>query len=163
LFTIGDVDGNVVLNYWGNPVNQFARIADSYRGAATVLREKFEADTRSDFDAYPIVFIYRHALELYLKAILLLGNQLSVTTFNEELHTDDVFKSHSLTEHLRVVKAIFAEAGWEEDYPHMGLESPVFEEVLKELDELDKGSYTFRYTVKKDGTPNIEEQFTFSI
>jgi hypothetical protein len=163
LFTIGDVSGNVTLNYWGHPVNQFARLADSYRGAATVLAKNFEAEARSDFDAYPLVFMYRHALELYLKAILVLGNKLAVSTENEELHTEDVFKNHALTAHLVVVKRIFAEAGWEEDYPHMGLEEPFFEDVLKEFDELDKGSYTFRYTVNKDGTANIEKNFAFSI
>jgi hypothetical protein len=163
LFTIGDVHGNVTLNYWGHPVNQFARVADSYRNAATVLWKTFQEDSRSDFDAYPLVFTYRHALELYLKAILILGNQIAATSWNEELRTEDVFKSHSLTEHLRVVKAIFAEAGWGEDYPHMGLEDPVFEDVLKEFDELDKGSYTFRYTVNKDGTANIDENFAFSV
>jgi hypothetical protein len=163
LFTVDDDDGNVTLNYWGHPVNQFAGLADSYRRAATVLAKKFAEDPRSDFDAYPLVFVYRHALELYLKAILNLGNQLAVTTDNEELHTEDIFKSHSLTAHLLVVKRIFAEAGWEEDYPHMGLEEPFFEDVLKEFDELDKGSYTFRYTVKKDGTANIEKNFAFSV
>ena len=163
LFTISNVRGNVTLNYWGHPVNQFAQVADSYRNAATVLRKNFEADARSDFDAYPLVFMYRHALELYLKAILLMGNRLAITSYKEELRTEDVFGSHSLTKHLPVIKAIFADAGWEEDYPHMGLEDAVFEEVLKEFDELDKGSYTFRYTVKKDGTANIAEQFAFSI
>jgi hypothetical protein len=163
LFTIDDSGGNVRLNYFGHPVNKFAQVADSYRGAASVLWKNFEADRRSDFDAYPLVFMYRHALELYLKAVLILGNQLAITTDNEELHTDNVFKSHSLTENLLVVKRIFAQAGWEEDYPHMGLEDVVFEDVLKEFDELDKGSYTFRYTVNKDGTANIEENFAFSV
>jgi hypothetical protein len=163
LFTVGDVDGNVTLNYRGHPVNQFARLADSYRGAAIVLAKNFEADSRSDFDAYPLVFMYRHALELYLKAILVLGNQLAVTTDNEELHTKDIFKNHALTANLVVVKRIFAEAGWEKDYPHMGLGEAFFEDVLKEFDELDKGSYTFRYTVNKDGTANIEKNFAFSV
>jgi len=163
LFVIDRGGENVTLNYWGHPVNKFAQVADSYRGAASVLWKNFEADKRSDYDAYPLVFMYRHALELYLKAVLILGNQLAVTTDNEELHTENVFKDHSLTKHLPVVKRIFAEAGWEEDYPLMGLEDPVFEDVLKEFDELDKGSYTFRYTVNKDGTANIEENFAFSV
>jgi hypothetical protein len=163
LFTVDDADGNVTLNYWGHPVNQFASLADSYTRAATVLAKNFAEDSRSDFDAYPLVFMYRHALELYLKAILNLGNQLAVTTYNEELHTEDIFKNHSLTTHLLIVKRIFTEAGWEEDYPHMGLDEPLFEDVLKEFDELDKGSYTFRYTVKKDGTASIEKDFAFSV
>jgi hypothetical protein len=163
LFAIDRGGENVTLNYWGHPVNKFAQVADSYRGAASVLWKNFEADKRSDFDAYPLVFMYRHALELYLKAVLILGNQLAITTDNEDLHTDNVFKSHSLTENLVVVKRIFAEAGWEEDYPHMGLEEPFFEDMLKEFDELDKGSYTFRYTVKTDGTANIEKDFAFSV
>jgi len=163
LFVIDRGGENVTLNYWGHPVNKFAQVADSYRGAASALWKNFEADRRSDYDAYPLVFMYRHALELYLKAVLILGNQLAVTTDNEELHTENVFKNHSLTEHLPMVKRIFADAGWEEDYPHMGLEEPFFEDLLKEFDELDRGSYTFRYSVNKDGTANIEENFAFSV
>jgi hypothetical protein len=163
LFTVGNHQGNVVLNYFGHPINQFALIASSYAEAATVLRKKFEAERHIDFDAYPIVFLYRHALELYLKAVLLLGNQLAVTSSNTKLHTDDIFTSHSLSDNLPVVKEIFAEVGWGDDYPHMGLEDASFEAIVKEFDELDRGSYTFRYTVKKDGTASIEEHFAFSI
>ena len=163
LFTIGEHHGNVVLNYAGHPVNQFALVASSYAEAATVLRKKFEAERHTDFDAYPIVFLYRHALELYLKAVLLLGNRLAVTSGNTELHTDDIFTGHSLSANLPVVKEIFTEVGWGDDYPHMGLEDASFEEIVKEFDALDRGSYTFRYTVKKDGTASIAEHFAFSI
>jgi hypothetical protein len=163
LFTISPSHDNVVLNYHGNPVNQFALVASSYSEAAITLRKRFEGERHIDFDAYPIVFLYRHAIELYLKAVLLIGNSLAITQDDSDLHTEDVFKSHSLSLNLPSVKAIFKSVGWEDDFPYMGLATPEFEAVLKEFDELDRGSYTFRYTVNKDGTANIEEHFAFSI
>jgi hypothetical protein len=163
LFTVGEGHDNIVLNYHGHPLTQFALIAGSYFEAATALRQKFEAELHTDFDTYPIVFLYRHALELFLKAILLLGNRLAVITNNPQLRTGDVFKNHSLSDNLPVIKAIFAEVGWEDDYQCMGLDSGSFEAIVKEFDQLDYGSDTFRYTAKKDGTANLKNHFVFSI
>lgn len=49
----------------------------AYQQAASKLVEVFRAKPYySDAEACPIVFLYRHAIELYLKAILLWGEGL---------------------------------------------------------------------------------------
>ena len=158
-------NGNIVLNFTGSPRNEMAAMAESYFRAATTVREKFESHGNySDLDGCPIVFLYRHSLELFLKAICDYGNALAPLTYNSEIRTADVFKDHSLSRHLKTIKAIFSAVGWEEDYPHMGLEDPVFEEVISEFDKVDNGSFAFRYPVKKDGqTASVADHFTFSV
>lgn len=157
--------GNVVLNFMGSPRNDMTAMAESYFRAATTVREKFESQGGySDLDGCPIVFLYRHALELFLKAICEYGNILSELDDKPELRTNELFKDHSLSRHLKTVKAIFSAVGWEEDYPKMGLEDPIFEEVIREFDKVDYGSFAFRYPVKKDGkTASVEDNFTFSV
>lgn len=70
--------GNVVLNFTGAPKRELALIGNEYFDAAKVLIERLAQKAGySDLEAYPIVFLYRHALELYFKAVLSLGNDLS--------------------------------------------------------------------------------------
>lgn len=142
-----------------------AAMAESYFRAATTLREEFESKNGyNDLDGCPIVFLYRHALELFLKAVCDYGNTLSVLLEEPDLNTPDLFKDHSLSRHLKTLKAIFSAVGWEEDYSNMGLEDPVFEEVIREFDKVDYGSFAFRYPVKKDGkTASVEKHFVFNV
>jgi hypothetical protein len=157
--------GNVVLNFIGSPRNEMAAMAESYFRAATTLREKFERRSGyNDLVGCPIVFLYRHSLELFLKAICDYGNTLAALLEEPELSTPDVFKDHSLTRHLKTLKAIFTAVGWEEDFPKMGLDDPVFEDVIREFDKVDNGSFAFRYPVKKDGkTASVSDNFAFNI
>jgi hypothetical protein len=165
LFRAEQAHGNVVLNFMGSAHNEMAAMADAYLRSAVLLSEHFRGKSGySDLDGCPIVFLYRHSLELFFKAICTYGNSLGNIMEEPELHTPDVFKGHYLEPRLKTIKAIFSAVGWEEDYPYMGLESPDFEAIVREFDRVDGGSFTFRYPVKKDGkTASVDKHFIFNI
>jgi hypothetical protein len=69
--------GNVVLNFMGAPKRELALIGDEYFEAAKVLMGSLaQKGSYSDLKAYPIVFLYRHALELTAVRLKLEQNQL---------------------------------------------------------------------------------------
>src|SRR5258708_25547442 len=68
---------NVALNFMDRAHDEFEVYADAYHRAAQALFEKhFRPQTNCDLDVLPIGFLYRHALELYLQAIVRRGNSL---------------------------------------------------------------------------------------
>ena len=67
--------GNVVLNFMLFPKGELAAYGRSYHEAAQHLVKRMAASHYRDPDACPIVFLYRHAVELYLKSIIPLGKQ----------------------------------------------------------------------------------------
>ncbi len=56
--------GNVVFNFSHNAIEDLAHFAKGYHRAGKHLAEKLAASRGyADFDGYPILFLYRHALE----------------------------------------------------------------------------------------------------
>ncbi len=158
-------DGNVVLNFRGSPKSELAILAEAYHRAAARLVKEFASRTGywNDLDSVPIVFLYRHALELMLKAVLTIGNHLSALLQNPNMHTRDVFKNHSLAQPIATVKEIFKAVGWDLDLPKSGLESNSFEKIMAEFEQIDPGSFTFRYLMDKKGKSPLEKHFVFSV
>jgi hypothetical protein len=64
-------DGNnFVISFTQNPQQDFGVFAKGYTRAASVLAEHLLEKPRfSDYEAYPVVFLYRQAFELYLKGL----------------------------------------------------------------------------------------------
>lgn len=74
LFHASPSYGNVVLNFRHATNDEFAVYAEAFHWAGNILAEKmFDQAGYNDLEACPIVFLYRRALELYLKAIALDG------------------------------------------------------------------------------------------
>ena len=67
---------DVVLNWYGEAVEKLEPYAKAYHSAAQLLIEKSTGDQLRDINACPVVFLYRLSLELYLKAILILGSSI---------------------------------------------------------------------------------------
>ena len=67
---------DVVLNWYGEAVEKLEPYAKAYHSAAQLLIEKSTGDQLRDINACPVVFLYRLSLELYLKAILILGTSI---------------------------------------------------------------------------------------
>jgi len=62
---------NFVNRFTDNPKNDFGVFARGYFRAASKLAEQLLSKERfPDYEAYPVVFLYRHSLELYLKNII---------------------------------------------------------------------------------------------
>jgi len=158
--------GNVVLNFTSYPKGELHQYAHAYRGAANTLVEAFRAKRwYSDMDACPIVFLYRHSIELYLKAILLWGGGLVHLQTGESLDLDDLFGTHSFKQLLPSVKRVFEEAGWLEktEGPPKFSTFVETEKLILAFEEIDPGSFAFRYPVNKKGEGHLPEHFHFNI
>lgn len=62
---------NFVISWTGDAKNDFGVFAKGYISAAEQLANLLlQAPRFSDYEAYPVIFLYRHALELSLKHVV---------------------------------------------------------------------------------------------
>ena len=96
----------------------------SFQYAAKKLVEAFQSDPfpLMDFAAYPVVFVYRHALELNMKALVLGegGNFLTIRPDPLTIH-----KTHSVCWLAQFVCQIVTALGWQDEFRCKGIENLV--------------------------------------
>ncbi|MHA2231404.1 MAG: hypothetical protein ACXAB4_02825 [Candidatus Hodarchaeales archaeon] len=117
-----------------------------------------------DFFAYPVVFLYRHSLELYMKAVILIASPMLKIKKMDEIHRDKLLKTHSL-DNLRqkleqVLKAY--EWDWDLNTPHFRTIED-FRRIISELHAVDKGSSAFRYPLDTKGNASLATHFRFNL
>ena len=110
--------------------------AQSLRAAAKSLlgRRNPNLALQSEWDAGPILLLYRQALELHLKAVVCEGRGFLKTP------TDSITLSntHSLRWLSQIVRQIINAVGWQRDFTCSGIASlPDFMAKVEELDNLD--------------------------
>src|SRR5919109_998480 len=144
LFVDQGEHGTVVLNWHGTPEEEFTYFAEAFhevaRKAAVDLSHNrlFGRMPLEDFKAYPVVFMYRHALELHMKAVILAGSQMLPPPKIDRVR---LFKTHSLDVLRQDVERVFDayEWDWELGVPHFKtLED--FRQAIAELASVDVGS-----------------------
>jgi hypothetical protein len=100
----------------------------------------------------PVVFTYRHALELHLKALVLGEGANFLATKPDPL---SVSKTHSVSWLAQFVCQVIVAVKWEEEFKCEGVETlSVFKGVVEALNSVDPGFYTFRlpFDVVGDGS-----------
>jgi len=130
---------------------------EGYRRGARLLVEHIVGSQRDqDYLVYPIIFLYRHHIELALKNIILRTPYLIARPLT------DVEKQHLERHRLDLLwqdlkpllSAVGEAAGWD----FLKLDNPDVEGVdsyIHQLTALDPNSYSFRYTRSKKGTPSL--------
>jgi len=117
-----------------------------------------------DFEALPILFLYRHALELYLKSLLVFGTGLHEAKGLHRPPIDTLLKSHRLSDCLPELKKLSNDAGWGWAASDESLNSfKDLERCVNDLDRVDQLSYAFRYPVDKQGRPSLQNNLSFSL
>jgi len=141
----GDVPlkaGGFCLNAAGN----WHAFAWGYKRAADILAEHVSAAVSGgDLIIYPIVFLYRHHLELTLKDIIRRGNELLDAPVSQR-------GNHSLGELWKDCRSMLERAGMPVDIPEVP-EAVPFETCIEEFERLDPQGVSFRYPEEKSGTP----------
>ncbi len=154
--------GNVVFNFVGQTIVDTAAYGAGYRRAGkTVLEDIMARPGYRDNDCYPIFFLYRHALELHVKALVLRGAQLLELVSDEEVDTARAFKSHNLTEFLPAIRAIFKDRGWIDGEGATELEHIC--DVVEEVNKVDAWSYVFRYPSNKKGEASTKKHHVLNV
>jgi len=168
----GRPHGTVVLNWHGTSERDFTDFAEAFhivaRESVAALREKPQfglyGNPTEDFRAYPVVFLYRHALELYMKAVLLVGSPMLSIKGQPEVDRQQLLTKHSLDLLRQELERVFAVYCWDWDLgtPHFRTLDD-FRTVVAELEDVDAGSYAFRYPLDTKGSASLGSHFRFNI
>ncbi len=158
-------DGMVVLNWRGAPDLEFALFAESFhlvgQEAVAALRQNrhfgLDGIPIQDFRAYPIVFLYRHSLELNMKAVILTGSpMLSIAGLLADGRCEQLFMHHSPKSYVTLRAGIHA-YGWKWDLGTDQFRSlDDFRRTIAELNEIDAGSHALP-TCGHKGTRSLGE------
>ncbi len=150
LFTPGVGDKGFVISFYAAPKEQFGAFAKGYRQAADLLaRDLLDQTHIRDYQAYPLVFLYRHSFELGLKNIIYKAMKLAM--FRDVRQIDyKLHNCHNLT-HLsnrvvEIMKILFSQ----DNIPLAHVLVQVQETALA-LSEIDPESFSFRYPIDKSG------------
>jgi hypothetical protein len=96
--------------------------AHSFHEAAKALAASFRPNPAAlvPTEAFPVVFMYRHAIELNLKSIVLGGGSNFLETKPDRI---SVSKSHSISWLAQFVCQIIIKLKWEDDFKCEGIDT----------------------------------------
>jgi hypothetical protein len=167
-----DPHGTVVLNWHGTQEKELKFFAKSFhltaKESVAVLRQDPHFGTYGNpikhFRAYPIVFLYRHALELYMKAVILDGAPMLLVQGKDEIDKKRLLKTHNLDILRHDLERVFNAFGWDWDLgvPHFKVLQD-FRNVIKELHNVDAGSFVFRYPITTEGEASLKSPLQFNL
>jgi len=162
VFVSGSPHGNVVLNFMGSPASEFGHYAGAFHDAGKLLVNQIaQSQGYSDLQVCPIVFLYRHALELYLKQIINIGNNILRLSGKEPILEK---KDHKLSQLVPAIKGIFDAVEWEWKLDIDGMANDKdFQKFLEDFERIDPMSFAFRYPTTKKGEATLPEHFVFDV
>ncbi|HEX7151291.1 MAG TPA: hypothetical protein VF618_07365 [Thermoanaerobaculia bacterium] len=160
------IAGSVALqNGWIAAV-EFGMMAEAYREAAQAAVNALSEDevfthsisTAQGFRAYPVIFLYRQALELTLKGIIVAGSELMAYQ-GSEIDLVTLYHNHNFEKMRADVERVFEAMGWDWNLGIAGFTTiNDFRRVLAEFDEFDGTSAVCRYPVNTDGSPSMKQE-----
>jgi hypothetical protein len=117
-----------------------------------------------DYEGYPILFLYRHSLELYIKAIIYKGTNLLWLKNRTKYNRNCLWENHHLSDFLPILKKIFEATIDEWQGEPDGFRSfDDFARLVKGIEDVDPNSYCFRYPVNRKGKPAHEEHLLVNV
>jgi hypothetical protein len=164
-FPEGPLHGSVVLNFLRNPPSEFGAYASAFhRAGCQLVKDLASAHGYRDTDACPIVFLYRQALELYVKGTIVSGERLLALAEQALPITSKLLREHRLSPLVPALDAVFQIANWSwpVDVPNFGSPSE-FGRYLDALESVDPLSFAFRYPTNKAGEANLSHHFRFNV
>lgn len=161
LFASSSGPDDVILNWTGTPEEKLEFYAEAFHLAGQALAIEYQRPHRlRDFAACPLVFLYRHSLELYLKAVLVAGDLLLRLRGESPLDLKRDLRTHRFLDLLADFERVVVAVGW--DMRVDGLRTrDEFHSLIREFDRVDQQSFSFRYPMDKNGKPALPERFSF--
>lgn len=143
---------NFVVSFMDNPKDDFGIFSKGYRMAANKLASALlERSQFSDYEAYPIVFLFRHALELSLKHIIFRSKLLAAFKFRDDIDIK-IRNTHDL-EQLSASVANLLRSLFPEDEDISNLIRNIIT-TCTEISKIDPISESYRYPTNKKGLPS---------
>ena len=164
LFVPGDRDDLVVLNRYGPPQESLEFYAQAFYRAARQIADGYDGTVVRGVAMCPAIYLYRHAFELYLKAILLAGERLRMLRGRPSLHLETCINGHRLPDLAEKFIEVANDMGWADDIGVDGLRTRAdFLVLVNEWDTFDQQSFSFRYPMNKKGDAALPEGFAFGL
>ena len=149
------------IGFARNPRTDFEVYARGYFDAAEhLVKCALAKPSFPDYDAYPIMFLYRQAVELDLKACIYNSSLLGFLMEKPELD-HSLMNEHHLPKLANRVKGI-TDVLFDTDQALFAFMSQVVSEV-NHISTVDPQSFAFRYPVKRDGTPSFTQPESFGL
>ncbi len=140
---------NFIISFTQNPQQDFGVFAKGYAGSASVLAENLLANPRfSNYEAYPVVFLYRQAFELYLKGLYYKAGLIYLFKDSQSADRQRV-NNHQLQGLARVLRKDL-KAFFPSDQVLIQLADKVLR-YAEEFEQIDKLSDGYRYPINKEG------------
>lgn len=155
----------VVLNWRGYPEEKLEFYAESFHEAGKALLNVYgKTAAMIDFEACPIVYLYRHSLELYFKGFLITGDKLLSLYSEKNIDRSNIFTKHKLKLFWGDFERICKLIQWEFNCgPNGPSNKNQFEAIIDEFDKFDKQSFSFRYPMNTKGKSSLPDNFRFDI
>ena len=151
LFNNNNPQGKVTYAWSHNPPGELAAWSKCYQYSAQKLTNNIlQSPDFVDRDAFPIIFLYRHALELCLKALLLEVTALYKLEGEEPPFKKNILGKHNLTPLIEPLNVIFSR--FQSRFSSKCNNVLTYNEatkVVQEFDQLDSQSFAFRYPLDK--------------
>lgn len=136
---------------WNDRHSRRAQILRGYIAASeTLSKEALGTSDHSDLYVFPIVYLYRHVFEFGLKAVIETGSGVVDVT--------PKYTSHRLTPLWPPCRKVLRHLGLD----GVGVENKV-QELLREFDSVDDGSFTFRYHTDTNGNVDGKIPLAFDL
>lgn len=107
-----------------------------------------------DYDAYPIVFLYRHAFELSIKNIIYRSVRLIALRELKDI-SEKLYNTHDLIKLAENVRMILLKAYPDDDSLHKFVQDVV--SASREFSEIDPASFSYRYPIDAKGNCSNRE------
>ena len=153
---------NAVLKWRNVPDRDLWIYARAFHTAAKKLAGTLEPDSGllPYYDPCPVVFMYRHAIELQLKALLLGDGGNFVATRPDHL---SIRKTHSVSWLAQFVCQIVTALKWEAEFKCEGVGNLAeFQVVVEEVNSFDPG-YALRCPVDPEEPGSVPGQLAFGV
>jgi hypothetical protein len=137
------------ISFTSNPKYDFATFAKGYSSAASMLASQLIGRMGfPDYDAYPVVFLYRHAFELSLKNIIYWSARLLAFKGVEDIG-EKLYNTHDLVKLAKNAEIILLKAFPDDPSLHKFIQKVV--STAQEFSDIDPDSYSYRYPISTKG------------
>jgi hypothetical protein len=152
---------NFVISWTGDPKNDFGVFATGYISAAEHLAKRLlEVPRFSDYEAYPVIFLYRHALELSLKHVIYRCAELGALKEIDSIR-NELYNNHKLAELVEAAATSLSIL-----FPGDAMLAtliPRCRDTCCEFSQIDPDSFSFRYPMDKKGRYATKVHLTLNL
>ena len=152
---------DVIISFTSTPRYDFGAFAHGYHLAAKSLAEAFlKKPGFADYEGYPIVFMYRHALELHFKNIIYWAARLCAFKGIESID-HKLYNTHDLSQLVNPATSLLSTL-----FPSdKELASFVNELriIASEFSQIDSTSCSYRYPIDSDGNHSTKQHQSVNI